>query len=78
MEDPLVKVCKCTGSLEFVHLNCLRQWIQTKLNIKYNSNCLSVTMKTIECELCKTNFPLTFKHKNQTYELISIERPNYS
>lgn len=34
MDDPLVRACKCSGSLEFLHINCLRQWIQTKLNMK--------------------------------------------
>mmetsp|Transcript_68874 Transcript_68874/g.148575 ORF Transcript_68874/g.148575 Transcript_68874/m.148575 type:complete len:170 (-) Transcript_68874:357-866(-) len=66
MDDPLVRVCKCSGSVEFVHMNCLRQWVQTKLNMKFNGNCLSVTIKGVECELCKSKFPLTFTHKGKT------------
>ena len=32
--DPLISVCSCRGSLEGVHLSCLRLWMQTKLHMR--------------------------------------------
>ena len=29
-ENPLVQPCKCSGTLKYIHLNCLKQWINTK------------------------------------------------
>ena len=30
-EDPLISPCKCKGSCEFIHVGCLRNWINSKV-----------------------------------------------
>ena len=45
--QPLITPCLCTGSLEFVHQECLSNWIQ-RSNAK-------------KCEQCKHNFNLGHK-----------------
>ena len=44
-EEPLFYPCKCSGSIKFVHQNCLMEW-------------LSHSQKK-HCELCKTPFTFT-------------------
>lgn len=44
-EEPLFYPCKCSGSIKFVHQNCLMEW-------------LSHSQKK-HCELCKTSFRFT-------------------
>ena len=29
-KNPLVQPCKCSGSMKYIHLNCLKQWLFTK------------------------------------------------
>ncbi|OTF73278.1 E3 ubiquitin-protein ligase MARCH8-like protein [Euroglyphus maynei] len=50
-DDPyfLITPCYCTGTLQYVHHNCLQQWIRSS-NHRY-------------CELCKYNFKLKTKNK---------------
>lgn len=33
-ENPLISVCKCAGSLKYIHLECLRTWLSRKENVK--------------------------------------------
>ena len=33
-DDPLVQPCKCSGSMKYIHINCLKQWLNTKSCIK--------------------------------------------
>jgi hypothetical protein len=30
IKNPLVQPCKCSGSMKYIHLNCLKQWLYTK------------------------------------------------
>lgn len=48
-EDTLVNPCKCTGSLAYTHLNCLKAWVRERANVvceictsKYADSLLSV------------------------------------
>ena len=37
--DPLVAPCSCTGSIAYVHLGCLREWIRNYLNLPEEPLC---------------------------------------
>lgn len=30
-ENPLLNSCKCDGSVRFIHFDCLKQWLRTKM-----------------------------------------------
>uniref|UniRef100_UPI00398E38B8 probable E3 ubiquitin-protein ligase MARCHF10 n=1 Tax=Pristiophorus japonicus TaxID=55135 RepID=UPI00398E38B8 len=45
--NPLLEPCKCVGSLQFVHHDCLKRWLQAK--VISGANLAAVTT----CELCK-------------------------
>ena len=73
-DNPLVQPCICSGSMKYIHLNCLKTWINTSVNIKLESTeyCNVYTYKPAECELCKTNFPDFIRHRGKLYEILDF------
>ncbi|XP_074159429.1 E3 ubiquitin-protein ligase MARCHF7 isoform X7 [Sminthopsis crassicaudata] len=51
----LIEPCKCTGSLQYVHQECMKKWLQAKINS--GSSLESVTT----CELCKEKLQLNLE-----------------
>ena len=80
-ENPLVQPCQCSGSLRFIHLKCLKHWIQTRSCIKVESNeyCVVFLFKEIECEICKAKLPDLINHNGKLHSLLdfSDEFKNY-
>lgn len=58
--DPLVNLCKCTGSMICLHYLCLKHWLNTKLTTKLDLMVNSYNMKSFNCEICKTPYPCKF------------------
>jgi len=54
--DPLIAPCLCKGSIEYVHLGCLRHWIRGRLNLSDSSGG-SYFFRPLPCELCKAAYP---------------------
>lgn len=81
VEDPLVQPCKCSGSLKYIHLKCLKHWIFTRSCLKVENNeCCSVfVFKEVECEICKTKLPDLVSHNGKLHSLLdfSEEFKNY-
>ncbi|XP_014261944.1 E3 ubiquitin-protein ligase MARCH8-like isoform X2 [Cimex lectularius] len=48
-DEELMRPCKCSGSLAFVHPSCLDSWIENSGSPK--------------CEICNANYPLTVNYK---------------
>lgn len=73
-ENPLVQPCNCHGSMKYIHLNCLKQWLKTNTFILQESNELSKVfkIKKAECELCRTELPNFIRHKGKLYEIIDF------
>ncbi|XP_041829627.1 E3 ubiquitin-protein ligase MARCHF7-like [Melanotaenia boesemani] len=51
-DNPLLSPCKCSGSMQFVHFDCLKQW----LRVKIQSGSFLHNAQT--CEVCKSNLLL--------------------
>ncbi|XP_072795475.1 probable E3 ubiquitin-protein ligase MARCHF10 isoform X6 [Vicugna pacos] len=58
--NPLLEPCGCVGSLQFVHLECLKQW----LKVKITSGADLSTVKT--CEMCKQDLLVDLDDFNMT------------
>ena len=73
-ENPLLQPCTCSGSMKYIHLSCLKTWINTSVNIKIESSeyCNIYSYKPAECELCKTTFPDFVRHKGKLYEILDF------
>jgi len=77
-ENIMVKLCNCTGSIEIAHINCIKQWMATKLSKKANekNTVLSYNIKSFNCEICKKPYPLKFELNGKNYSLIDITIPD--
>mmetsp|Transcript_34134 Transcript_34134/g.68915 ORF Transcript_34134/g.68915 Transcript_34134/m.68915 type:complete len:421 (-) Transcript_34134:114-1376(-) len=62
-DDPLIAPCQCKGSIEYVHLGCLRHWIRGRLNLS-DAPGGSYFYRPLSCELCKAVYP-TYLHTGQ-------------
>ena len=79
--NPLIKPCKCSGSMKYIHFKCLLHWMKTKIQIKKSeyieNNYFSLySPEKVECELCKNFFPHFIKHNNKLFNLTELEQ-NY-
>ena len=76
--NPLIKPCKCSGSMKYIHLKCLLQWLKTKIQVdksEYieNNYFTLYSSEKVECELCKQIFPHYIKHKHKLYNLMDLD-----
>ena len=53
----MISPCKCSGSMSHIHLECLREWLNSKRSKKEGECVKTYCWKALECELCKTRFP---------------------
>lgn len=60
--NPMTNLCKCAGTISWVHFICLKSWMGTKLSIKENEKktVKSYNMKSFNCEICKTPYPCKY------------------
>ena len=73
--NPLIKPCKCSGSMKYIHYECLLHWLRTKLIINKRSVVDNgfydmYKLDLIECELCKNDLLNYINHNNKIYGLI--------
>lgn len=55
-DDPLVRPCSCRGSIEYVHLSCLRHWTKCRMDLG-DSPRSSYEYSPPECEICRAALP---------------------
>lgn len=70
-DDPLVTPCVCKGSIEFVHLGCLRHWIKGRLNLSENTGG-SYFFRPLACELCKAVYPTYVYQNSERQHLVEV------
>ena len=77
--NPLIRPCKCSGSMKYIHFKCLLHWLKTKIQIdksEYIENDYFhiYSPENVECELCKEHFPHFLKHNNKLLNLTELEQ----
>ncbi|NXO84219.1 MARH7 ligase, partial [Sitta europaea] len=72
-DNLLIEPCKCTGSLQYVHQECMKKWLQSKINS--GSSLEAVTT----CELCKEKLHLNLEgfDIHELYRAHANEQVNY-
>uniref|UniRef100_UPI0037E7C1FC E3 ubiquitin-protein ligase MARCHF7 isoform X2 n=1 Tax=Semicossyphus pulcher TaxID=241346 RepID=UPI0037E7C1FC len=50
--NPLIQPCRCTGSLQYVHQDCIKRWLRSKIGSGTNLEAITT------CELCKQKLRL--------------------
>jgi len=73
--EPLVNPCNCKGTSEYVHIQCLQDWISSKLKKKVNAETTCFYWKKLLCEVCKISLPDLVDISGQRQELIPVQRP---
>lgn len=73
--NPLISPCKCSGSMKFIHLLCLRHWLNSRKISRMTDNCVTFSWKSIDCEICKSNIPFSLDRMGKESELLRIEKP---
>lgn len=62
-DDPLIAPCNCKGSVEYVHLGCLREWIRVRQNLPArNEPCDGFEYHPLTCDLCKGPYSSAVRH----------------
>lgn len=74
-ENPLISPCSCSGTMKFVHIDCLREWLQSRLNVKQNGSAMSYFWHNLDCELCKVDFPTAVEVAGEVKELVEVRKP---
>jgi hypothetical protein len=59
-DDPLISPCHCIGSLKYIHLRCLKEWLNSKVNLKMAETYTYISWEKLECELCKSSLSCKF------------------
>lgn len=77
LEDPLLAPCKCKGSIEHVHLGCLKHWIKDRLALSNGGASFMVggASSPLSCELCKTPYQTTVQMGRKTLPLVEMDSP---
>jgi pSer/pThr/pTyr-binding forkhead associated (FHA) protein len=67
----MIHPCNCSGTMKYIHFLCLQQWLKSKIVVKPTTteNCITYSLKQIECELCKCLLPDYIKYKGRMFEM---------
>jgi hypothetical protein len=76
-QNPMISICKCKGSMNLIHLKCLKSWIGHKLTVKEITKKMGISyiVKSYNCEICKEPYPIQIKHGNTQYNLLTYSIP---
>ena len=74
-KNPLISPCNCMGSMKYIHLNCLRKWLTSKVNIKISSdnNIYYYSFQHLECEICKSIIPEQVEYRGKIISLLDFK-----
>mmetsp|Transcript_23394 Transcript_23394/g.54406 ORF Transcript_23394/g.54406 Transcript_23394/m.54406 type:complete len:391 (-) Transcript_23394:94-1266(-) len=72
-DDPLIRPCNCRGSIEYIHLGCLRHWIRGRLNFSDTPGG-SFFYRPLSCELCKEVYPAYVEIDGERQSLVEVPK----
>jgi hypothetical protein len=71
-DNPLIKPCSCSGTMQNIHLLCLRTWLQNRQTTRKTEKVVSYFWEMFVCELCKVPFPISVTANHRKYCLAEI------
>lgn len=54
--NPIISPCKCIGSVRYIHLLCIQEWLESKKHKKETPFVNSYIWRGLECEICKAQY----------------------
>ncbi|CAI2386918.1 unnamed protein product [Moneuplotes crassus] len=76
-ENPLISPCKCTGTLQYIHLDCLKKWLDSKIYSKLSEYTYSYNWKNLVCELCGVKFQDSYIINGKEIYVLNYLRPEH-
>ena len=76
--NPFITPCKCTGSMKYIHLKCLREWTDSKKQFLDQGGIVSYYWENLACELCKAQLELVVRSPSDPDKavfLLDLQRP---
>lgn len=77
-DDPLLSPCKCSGSMRYVHLKCLRQWRSRTENKKIMPHVTTYTWKAFHCDICKEKLEDSYTVNKKEHLIFEIQKPPHN
>ena len=74
-DNPIFRSCNCSGSIKYIHFQCIKAWLSSKVSIKGEDTHTTLTWKQFEWELCKMAYPYWFVYKGRRWNLVDLKRP---
>jgi len=74
-QGPLIRPCACKGSIERVHLGCLRQWIRCRMGLLDEKGRNAYLVKQQNCDLCKQAYPSHVCLQGVNRPLVEVPQP---
>jgi hypothetical protein len=72
--NPLFNVCLCTGTVKYVHFECLRSWFRSK-TVRFEApHCLYYCYEPLQCEICRYAISNEVLHQGRRYCLFDYEQ----
>ena len=70
----MISPCKCDGTMKFIQIECLREWLNSKSSFKESSpsGVKTYCWKALECELCKVRFPDRLASPTEPDKIINL------
>jgi hypothetical protein len=73
--NPLISPCSCDGTMKFIHLNCLKQCLRSRIKIRTTGHVVSFLWHSLDCDLCKKLFPQSVTVNGVRTYLVEIPKP---
>lgn len=73
--DPLISPCNCDGTMRYLHLECLKEWIKSKCKTVKTDNCTTYIWENLFCELCKEKYPDSVIKKRKRIKVLEFSIP---
>jgi E3 ubiquitin-protein ligase DOA10 len=71
-DNPLVSCCYCSGTMKYIHIDCLKTWMESRRQHFETGLSHTYYWKNYNCELCKFEFPLKITHQGRKFQLFDM------
>ncbi|CAD8058606.1 unnamed protein product [Paramecium sonneborni] len=76
--NPLLNPCKCSGSLKYIHLECMKRWLKEFTSVSRSSEKSETYLwKQLKCEICQESYKVIFQSDGITYHMLNLLKPQY-
>jgi hypothetical protein len=73
-DNPLIAPCDCAGSVRYLHLECLQEWLRTRLDADRSASVNTYHWRSVDCELCKASLPMVIRLAGKPRALVEINK----